>query len=298
MILSSIQNSAVAKDSVATLLFGLLSAALGLLTLNTPGFEGSYSDLREIGLLLCLFHLSNPLFIIPLCLLSLLGLPFEIRLVPIFGMHVIPLFINWYLYKWIEKKHWLNIGLGLIWFIVAILYYLIFLYPLLIVSYQWAGINTGANFKASYDSLFKSGMFEMITTALISSLYLIQLNIRRSLELTNKNLEKIVSQRTEELTDANQKLYSLNQNLEQIVEERTKKMNAQLDQILKYAHMNSHEVRAPLARILGLMNLIKNETNETVKKDLLEKLDASSLELDVVVRKMNRLLEGEITSNE
>jgi signal transduction histidine kinase len=85
----------------------------------------------------------------------------------------------------------------------------------------------------------------------------------------------------------------LNENLEQLVSERTKRIDAQLNQISKYAYMNAHEVRGPVARILGLMNLIKNETDPVAKEDLINKLDATSIELDTIVREMNRLLEQE-----
>jgi signal transduction histidine kinase len=292
------QSNSITRDLTVTILFGVLSATLGMIQLNTPGFEGSYSDLREIGLLLCLFHIVNPLFIIPLCLISLLGLPFEIRLLPIFIMHVIPLLVTWYLYKWIEKIQMSNIRMGLAWSLLAIAYYTLFLYPILIVSYKWVGINEHSNFMESYSSLFFSGTFEVVTTTLISSLYLIQLSIRRSLELTNKNLEELVKQRTHELSETNFELQSLNENLEQLVKDRTKKIDTQLDQIVKYAHMNAHEVRAPVARILGLMNLLKNETLDHERKDLVEKLDVVSIELDTIVRKMNQVLEQEVGSDD
>lgn len=86
----------------------------------------------------------------------------------------------------------------------------------------------------------------------------------------------------------------MSENLEQLVQERTKKTNLQLYQILKYAHMNSHEVRVHLARILGLMSLIKIETDSAQKEDLLQKLDTAAIQLDTIIRKMNRLLEQEI----
>jgi signal transduction histidine kinase len=62
--------------------------------------------------------------------------------------------------------------------------------------------------------------------------------------------------------------------------------------------MNAHEVRAPVARILGLMNLLKNETLDHERKDLVEKLDVVSIELDTIVRKMNQVLEQEVGSDD
>ena len=46
------------SDLFITIIFGLLSSVLGLITIDTPDFEGSYSDLREVPLLIAIFHLS------------------------------------------------------------------------------------------------------------------------------------------------------------------------------------------------------------------------------------------------
>lgn len=289
-------NNVTSKNIFITVLLGVISAVLGLIELETPGYEGSYSDLREIALLICLFHITNPLYIIPLCLITLLGLPLEPRLVAVFIMHVIPLVTAWYIFRWLEKKELNTVQLGLVWCMVVIFYYCVLLYPILIVTYRWVGFNEDLNFTESYKSIFASGIFEMIASSLVTSLYLVQLNIRRSLEHTNRYLEEIVRQRTQELTDANYELKSLNENLEQIIAERTNKINAQLTQIKKYVNMNSHEVRAPLARILGLLGLINQEKKESERKILLKKLNENSLELDEIVRKMNRLLEEETAS--
>ena len=293
-MLKQIQDKPIIKNTLLTFVFGVSSAIMGLIMLNTPGFEESHSDLREIALLVSLFHLTNPLFIIPLCLLTLLFLSSNLLLFPVFIMHAVPLLILWYVYKWVANKHLSNTQIGIIWFFIVVFYYIALLYPILIFSYYWVGLRQDLNFLSSYSSLFMAGAFEMITTALITSLYLVQVKIRRHLKLTNKNLELLVMQRTQELSNANQELLSMNENLEQLVQERTKKIDLQLHQILKYAHMNSHEVRGPLARILGLMSLIKMETDSAQKEDLLQKLDIAAVELDTIIRKMNRLLEQEI----
>lgn len=280
-----------------TIFFGTLSAFLGMIKINTPGFEGSYSDLREIGLLISLLYIINPIFIFPLCIISLLGLPFEVRLIAIFLTHVIPLFSVWLVYKWVDKRQPSVIKSGIVWFFLSIGYYTLLLYPILIITYRWLGLNTYQDFFESYKLIFTSGTLEMTSTALASSFYLVQFKIRNTLEQTNKNLENIVNQRTEELSNVNSRLKNLNENLELIVKERTERINSQLNQLIKYSHMNSHEVRAPLARILGLMQLIERETDEEIIKDLVSKMHISSNELDAIIKKMNRILEQEISSD-
>jgi signal transduction histidine kinase len=117
----------------------------------------------------------------------------------------------------------------------------------------------------------------------------------RTQELTSANSE--LQTLNEELISSNEEIKSLNENLERLIKERTEKINDQLSQLMKYAHMNSHEVRAPLARILGLMELLRRENNGH-DPELLDKLYLSSEELDNVIKNMNQLLEKEITSHE
>jgi len=93
-----------------------------------------------------------------------------------------------------------------------------------------------------------------------------------------------------------ERLYKLvSGNLEDMVEERTKQINDQLSQLLKYAHMNSHDVRAPLARIMGLTQLLDKETDESARNEIIKKLGPTSLELDWVIRSMTKLLSKEIS---
>jgi signal transduction histidine kinase len=307
-----ILKNAIVKDVLICLLFGILSALLGMVQFQTPGFDGSYSDLREIALLICLVHLRNPAFTLLLSLITLLWLPEDAPYLPTYVMHAIPLYITWYARQWIEQKKWGNVITGIAWFVTVIIYYVFLLYPILIISYQVMGINPEQNFGEAYASLFISWKFEIVATALVTSLYFVQYEIRKSLELTNKNLENIVSQRTKELSKANHELQSLNEellasneevktineNLERLIHERTNTIRDQLLQLSKYAHMNSHEVRAPLARMLGLLALIKKETNSQEKEDMLDKLYDCSKELDEIIKKMNRLLDQEIHNNQ
>ena len=278
------------RNISVTITYGLFSAILGLIKLNTPGFEGSYSDLREVALIVSLFHLRKPIYIIPLCLITLIGIPFDLKIIAVFVMHAIPLIVIWYLYGWLRTRNMRSIHLAVLWNLVVFIYFTVLLYPILIISYQLLGYNQEVGFMESYISIFKSGLIEMITTCFISGLYLLQLNMRRKLQFTNRYLEEIVKERTAQLSEANEELLNLNENLEFNIQERTKKINEQLKKITSYAHMNSHEVRAPLARILGLVSLVKTESDSAVIEDLMLKIEQSAEELDQIVRKMNELL--------
>jgi tetratricopeptide (TPR) repeat protein len=82
----------------------------------------------------------------------------------------------------------------------------------------------------------------------------------------------------------------LNESLEGRVKERTEELEIQNNQLAEYAFINSHLLRGPLSRILGLINLIEHD--KTLKADkLIELLRTSGTELDSVVQKITDTLQ-------
>lgn len=71
------------------------------------------------------------------------------------------------------------------------------------------------------------------------------------------------------------------------------KIEKQNEQLKEIAHIQSHEVRAPLARILGLVNLLQEEELEPTKEipSLLKEIGSSANELDSLIRKIVRKTE-------
>jgi signal transduction histidine kinase len=111
----------------------------------------------------------------------------------------------------------------------------------------------------------------------------------REIELYEANEELRVT--NEELQTAYEEIKTHNDNLDELVKMRSQRIEEQLSLFHEYAHINSHEVRAPLARLLGLLNLLEYDNNKTETISLIGKLKESAKELDDVVRNMNRLLE-------
>jgi hypothetical protein len=81
----------------------------------------------------------------------------------------------------------------------------------------------------------------------------------------------------------------LNQSLEERISERTEALAAQNQQLAEYAYINSHQLRGPICRILGLVNLI--EESDTKEKEMVGLLRASVVELDDVVKKINEIVD-------
>lgn len=112
-----------------------------------------------------------------------------------------------------------------------------------------------------------------------------------------KILNQYLNDKTEEiefqadsLKEANKVVQELNQNLESKVEERTK-------QLLDFSFKNSHEIRGPLSRILGLINLYKEDKNSLGVDEFVARLEKSALELDMIVREINNILHNQEFKN-
>lgn len=95
----------------------------------------------------------------------------------------------------------------------------------------------------------------------------------------------------------NETIEKLNRELESKVEIRTKLLKEQNAKLKEYAFVNAHVLRAPVSRILGLVNLLI--IRGTIKDDveIIHHLEESSRELDNVVRNLSITLQ-ESTSDE
>lgn len=115
--------------------------------------------------------------------------------------------------------------------------------------------------------------------------------MKRTAEIARKN-DEIASQNLE-LKQQSEEIASINERLEEIVKERTRKVVEQNDQLMKYTFINSHKLRAPICRILGLLALIQMVDGEE-RVYIIEQLEKASAELDEISREINDLLENVI----
>jgi signal transduction histidine kinase len=109
-------------------------------------------------------------------------------------------------------------------------------------------------------------------------------------EVQNKNEELRASE--EELLAATEELKQINENLNNQVAYRTHAILEQNKKIIHHAYINAHQVRAPLARILGLVNLMKFENGvHNGNNELLQRLNRSANELDDVLQQVRANLD-------
>jgi methyl-accepting chemotaxis protein len=129
----------------------------------------------------------------------------------------------------------------------------------------------------------------------IYRIYLAKKIANEELQLLNRSIqdknEEIVAQ-SEELRQASDEIGQMNENLETLVKERTDKIEVQNKKLVEYAYFNAHKVRGPLARILGLVSLIRMQDLEGEIKNIHERLGESARELDQVIHEINSNLEN------
>lgn len=112
----------------------------------------------------------------------------------------------------------------------------------------------------------------------------------------NRELEVKVAERTKELETQNremerqkEEIQALNENLESLVRLRTSELEDRNNRIREYAFSNSHLVRGPLARILGLAYLAQH--NPECVPDFPAMVHDHAHDLDAVIKEMTKILE-------
>jgi signal transduction histidine kinase len=95
----------------------------------------------------------------------------------------------------------------------------------------------------------------------------------KEIQNENERLESEVNKRTQELQQANKELINQNNQLEQ------------------FAFISAHNLRAPLARILGLAHILEISNEPAEKENILQKITASVNELDRVIKDLNVILD-------
>lgn len=285
MVQHKVNWNKVAWDSYYMVLFGILSWMLAMINFNVPGVVGAMSDLREIPLLISLFYITNPLYLIGISLFTSLEIPDQGSFFSTLVMHIVPLIIGWYFFSFLKKRKPGNIAMGLTWALFAVVYYLFILLPLFVISNKAVGLNSDKSFMDFYFELLTSLAFEIVASALISALYLVQLEIRNSLEDHKENLEILVKERTDELARINEnlKLKNIELNLQKeelsIALSNLKNAQSLLIQSEKMASLGTlttgiaHEINNPLNFINGGNYILKEldcQLRESLSNDAIE----------------------------
>ncbi len=114
--------------------------------------------------------------------------------------------------------------------------------------------------------------------------------------LANKNKEieernREIDAQAKTLLELNKSLESLNEGLEEKVIIRTKLLRKQNAVLSQYAFTNAHELRAPVANILGLIHLLEKTELTEKEKEVVLHLKKATDQLDTVIKDIRHRLE-------
>ncbi|MBY0424266.1 MAG: hypothetical protein K2Q22_01405, partial [Cytophagales bacterium] len=111
----------------------------------------------------------------------------------------------------------------------------------------------------------------------------------RTKEIQSKNEE--IKRQHEEISLQAEEIKGMNENLEQLVKERTRQLELKNKTLEEYAFINAHQLRAPVASILGLISLINKMRTPAEKEELIGHLHESAHKLDNIVRSITTTIE-------
>jgi signal transduction histidine kinase len=112
-------------------------------------------------------------------------------------------------------------------------------------------------------------------------------------ELEQKVRERTdeIEHKTHEIQAQAEEIKGINENLESLVKERTVELERKNKALAETAFINAHELRAPVASILGLINLMQKLRLSEDEKIYLEHLQQAAKRLDSVVGSITQTIE-------
>ena len=298
--MTSIYKNRVYQNLLFSIGLGLASYIFGLVKFQIPGIEGAASGLNEAPLLVAVIYVSNPLYLLITTFIGSFVTPADGSFFSTFFSHLAGLIAVWYLYRsFIKGKNHNKVVNSLLFIVGILVYYFALVLPIMILTYQFVGLADDGFFSA-YENLVKNASFEILATTTIATLYYLQYDVTNKLKTHLEQVEELVNERTKELDQAitelnsvNEELISINDSLDIKVKKRTEELENKNVQLSGYAFVNSHLLRAPLARILGLSQLIKTELTSFEDKQMLEMFSKSCEELDEIVKLLSKYLTEE-----
>lgn len=114
---------------------------------------------------------------------------------------------------------------------------------------------------------------------------------KRELEIKVRERTSEIEQKTHEIQAQAEEIKGINENLEELVRSRTAELEHKNKALEEYAFINAHQLRAPVASILGLIHLMQKLQLSEDEKVYLTHLNDSAKKLDVVVSSITEAIE-------
>lgn len=109
-------------------------------------------------------------------------------------------------------------------------------------------------------------------------------------DMLSRQNDELMQARTK-IEEQNREILMKNENLEVEVQKRTAELVEYNQQLEQFAFISAHNLRSPVARILGLGNLFDLADSLQEKHDVLKRVLETTRDLDGVVRDLNKILD-------
>jgi len=148
----------------------------------------------------------------------------------------------------------------------------------------------------NYSDLSREVDFLVMTIILISvTLYLKNnfFSFRESVGLNNERLKEsseTLAAQNKKLKEQQAALNGIRDNLQEITSSKISEVHRKAETLKEYAFINAHHVRGPLARVLGLINLIELENPDQQKLNALNKIKREAQEMDNIIGRITEVI--------
>lgn len=155
----------------------------------------------------------------------------------------------------------------------------------LVAIYMTVQGNGPFNLPDAYNSMLLLQIFigvMSISTIILSATVKERLDIQHKLQLFNENLETMVLERTSALNQEITTRKKAEEKLQRTNNELSKR-NTELD---NFVYSVSHDLRAPIASVLGLINLAKKDIDVHMKDMYLDMIYKSAVQQDLFIKEI------------
>jgi signal transduction histidine kinase len=111
-------------------------------------------------------------------------------------------------------------------------------------------------------------------------------------------INELLHQRNDLIEQQHEEINELNKDLEKRIADRTNELQSALDNLTKqnqdleqFSYIISHNIRAPIARIQGLLNIFNQENfNDEANKEIFKYLEYATFSLDMVIKDLTLII--------
>ena len=152
------------------------------------------------------------------------------------------------------------------------------------------------------DYYYTNVIFFVIFAVLVSAAGFFKFEME-TYEKRNEELIETLHSRNVVIEEQKEELNSQGEILKQLLQQRDKDLSQVTHQLinfnhelLEYSYTVSHNLRGPVARILGLLGLYKDHSDENEKKNVIGFIQDSAQELDTITLELNKIVEARSNS--